>query len=145
MYWVFRDGCGVKVDMHLRNVKWGIIQPKSFDNDLKDLIWLSAMNRLPVKDVLFRHGCAVNNKCKREGCNKEETIMHVFWECKFAKEFWGKALKIIKIFTGDLIIDGNSIVLGEKVDVIDKERFLPAWSLICMGKKMLWDKRNKCK
>ncbi|KAJ8352439.1 hypothetical protein SKAU_G00239150 [Synaphobranchus kaupii] len=68
---------------------WAAVQPKGLDNRLKDLNWLIAYGRLPVRDVLYRHSLTQDRFCPRAGCRERETVQHVFWGCAFAQEVWG--------------------------------------------------------
>lgn len=142
MYCLIREGMGVKVEVTLRFVEWGKIQPKWMGNEVKDLVWLSALNRLPVREVLHRHGCARTAECPREKCKKPETVLHVFWECIFAQKFWVKCFEVLERFIPINNIDGNSILYGVGLETLPADSFLIVWGLFCLGKQVLWEKRN---
>ncbi|KAJ7988599.1 hypothetical protein DPEC_G00325220 [Dallia pectoralis] len=65
---------------------WRAIQRPGLSHRMRDLNWLGIHRRLPVRDVLYRHGLNKTKLCPRAGCGAEETLEHVFWECPFAKK-----------------------------------------------------------
>ena len=67
---------------------WIFIQQKGLSNSLKDINWRCLHRRMPVMEVLHRHGLSRLRSCPREGCGSDETIDHVFWGCGFAKAVW---------------------------------------------------------
>ena len=67
---------------------WVFTQQKGLMNRARDINWLALHRRLPVREVLNRHGLTRGSLCPREGCGAEETLEHVFWECGFATKVW---------------------------------------------------------
>ncbi|XP_048615609.1 uncharacterized protein LOC125588345 [Brassica napus] len=65
----------------IKDVWMGSISPK-----LKLFMWTILHNALPLGENLKRRGLLVNTKCPR--CDEEETTMHIFFECDFAKKVW---------------------------------------------------------
>ena len=56
-------------------------------NLVKMFLWRACNNILPTKANLKKQGI-VHNSC----CNfcqlKEETVLHILWECPWAKDIW---------------------------------------------------------
>ncbi|KAJ8386099.1 hypothetical protein AAFF_G00176930 [Aldrovandia affinis] len=67
-------------------VRWGRVSGGGVPAAVRDLHWRCALGRLPVREVLHRHGCSASDLCPR-GCGAPETVGHTFWECPFAGEF----------------------------------------------------------
>lgn len=142
LYEIIRRVREVNVGVEMRLIKWEKIQSKRLGNEIKDLTWLVALNRLPVRDTLHRHGYAPVGECPRRGCGQKETIIHVFWECVFAQRFWEKGMNLFKLFLGDCPIDAEGVINGNKIVDLPIEKFVPVWTMICLGKSILWEKRN---
>lgn len=70
--------------------------------------------------------------------------MHVFWECGFAKDFWGKCAPFINMVCNKIVLNGKNIVYGEEILTLPKKEFRAVWSMISLGKLVLWEKRNVC-
>lgn len=67
---------------------WGRVQDKELSNKHKDFNWLLLYRRLPVRSTMYAHGLGKSKYCPRENCLEEETIVHLMWECGFAKKVW---------------------------------------------------------
>lgn len=53
---------------------------------------MAIQGKLHAKDKVAGWGKAIDQKC--ELCNEEnETIPHLFFECRMSKEIWGRLLK----------------------------------------------------
>lgn len=91
---------------------WMNIQPKNLDNGLKDLNWLCFLRRLPVKEIMYRHGIAKDGRCPREGCLEEETIRHTFWECAFAQSVWARGRRILGVISENFKVSSENIIGG---------------------------------
>ncbi len=68
-------------------VEWSILQPSFLAGACKDLNWLAALGRLPVRERLYRHGQVRTPLCP-VGCGQEETIEHALWSCPGAAGLW---------------------------------------------------------
>ncbi|GAA6073388.1 uncharacterized protein LOC115161469, partial [Tachysurus ichikawai] len=68
-------------------VEWAALQPTWLDGASKDLHWLGALGRLPVRERLYRHGISRTPLCP-VGCGGEETVEHALWSCPVAAQFW---------------------------------------------------------
>ena len=65
----------------VKDIWMGSISPK-----LKLFMWTILQNALPLGENLKRRSLLANTKCPR--CDEEETAMHLFFECDFAKKVW---------------------------------------------------------
>ncbi|KAJ8358364.1 hypothetical protein AAFF_G00013210 [Aldrovandia affinis] len=63
-------------------VVWSRVSGGRAPGAVRDLQWRCALGRLPVREILHRHGCAASPLCPR-GCGAPETVSHVFWDCPF--------------------------------------------------------------
>lgn len=117
---------------------WARLQPKALGNRLRDLNWLVVLNRLPVRDILYRHGISINKFCPRNFCFAVERVGHVFWDCAVAQEVWAQFRKDFVVLQG-LSIKG--VLFGEGWQGMGgKDRFL-VLLLVSTVKKALWDAR----
>lgn len=116
---------------------WGFIQQKGLPNRLRDINWLCLHRRMPVREVLHRHGLSRVRSCPRAGCVSDETIDHVFWGCKFARGVWGE----LEMFFPRLgFLSYDMLMLGLGLRERGREGFL-LWLVLSVGKAALWDAR----
>ena len=116
----------------------GRLQPKVLGNRLRDLNWLVLLNRLPVRDILYRHGISRNQFCPRGDCFGVETVPHTFWACAFAQRVWAGVRGQFAILRG---LMERGVLFGEGWQgVRPKERDL-AMLVVSLYKKALWDAR----
>ncbi len=87
--WEGKGEVSSEVRVGVQERVWLNIQPKRLDNGLKDLNWLCFLGRLPVKEVMYRHGQSKDGRCPREGCSQEETIRHTFGNVLLHRECGG--------------------------------------------------------
>lgn len=112
LYGKVRERVSSKVGVGVQERVWLNIQPKRLDNGLKDLNWLCFLGRLPVKEVMYRHGLSRDDRCPREGCLQEETIRHTFWECDFAHRVWGGARRVLRVVSDHFRVSGGNVIGG---------------------------------
>lgn len=124
------------------NHDWGRLQPKHMGNDVNDIAWLCAHDRLPVRERLYRHGCARSAACPRD-CGGVETARHVFWECVFAINFWNLASQFLKTITDVDIMSVDCIMFGKDWYKWKKRKLLFVQVFVNVGKWVLWEKRNE--
>ncbi|KAJ8335383.1 hypothetical protein SKAU_G00387250 [Synaphobranchus kaupii] len=139
LYGVLRTKLGPVGPVGVARGIWARLQPKGLGNRLKDLTWLIVLNRLPVRDVLYRHGISLNQFCLRNMCFGVETVEHTFWSCAFAQDVWAEAGTYFVPLQG---LTAKGVLLGEgwgKMGYRDWERVLLVLSLF---KKGLWDARS---
>ena len=114
-------------------------QWKGLSNRLQDIKWLCLHSRMPVRDVLQRHGLSRLHSCPREVCGLDETIDQVFWGCGFAKGVWDE-LVIIFFFFFFKLLSYHVLMLGLGLRRRGRKGFL-LWLLLSIGKAALWDAR----
>ena len=108
---------------------WKATQMPGLENRVKDLNRLLVHQRLPVREVLYRHCLTRNKYCPRDSCMAEESIAHAFWVCSFAQQVWGE-------------VGYEDIVVGRGWKGLrGRKRFL-WWFLICLTKFVLWEARG---
>ena len=117
---------------------WRRLQPKVLGNGLRDLNWLVVLNRLPVRDILYRHGISVNQYCPRGDCFGVETVTHVFWACSFAQQVWAGAKKRFALLQG---LTERGVLFGEGKQGRTRKEQDVATLVVTIYKKALWDAR----
>ncbi|KAK1802551.1 hypothetical protein P4O66_004203 [Electrophorus voltai] len=80
LYKTVLEARGTRAVVGLEEDTWSRVQPKGLDNRLQDLNWRCIHGKLPVRDVLYRHGLTRHPRCPRPNCAEEETLRHVFWD-----------------------------------------------------------------
>ncbi|KAJ8352436.1 hypothetical protein SKAU_G00239120 [Synaphobranchus kaupii] len=120
---------------------WAVVQAKGLENKLKDLNWLVAYRRLPVREVLYCYGLTEDRFCTRVGCATEmETVQHVFWGCGFAQDVWGLVKARYRVVQG---VGQEGVLYGEDLGgKKGRESFLTLW-LLSMTKHKLWVARGE--
>ncbi len=55
-------------------------------NSHKDIVWKVVHQCLPTLVFLKRRNCSKSSKCPKSRYGEDESISHLFWTCKYAKE-----------------------------------------------------------
>ena len=84
---------------------------------IKMLIWKALRGALPVGTTLQERHMPIDARCKR--CGNPESIIHLFFQCEFAKALWNSAP-----FTGDIDLSGM-VDLRETWNLIRAKPCLP--------------------
>ena len=58
-------------------------------------------------------GILLNNRCSF-GCGEEETIIHLFCDCRFVEPFWRRIHSLINVKCNLNIPEWNNILFGNK-------------------------------
>lgn len=125
-----------------REVSWEALQPAFLEGEARDLNWLGALGRLPVRERLYRFGCARTPLCP-VGCGQEETVEHVFWTCPCTQVFWG----LVKEWWRkgpNVPLNNNLIRFGGGLEALDPEKRKMVWEVVSEGKRAVWGWRGKC-
>lgn len=101
---------GVQKAVTPNEVNWLMLQPTFLPGFCKDLNWLAALGRLPVRERLYRHGSG-RSPLLPTGCGKEETIEHALWSCPRAVESvkWFRSYKNIFFADSKWLTDYNML------------------------------------
>ena len=117
---------------------WEIIWKASVAPKVEFFAWRVMQGFLPVWSILNGRGIQVSNRCCMCG-SSEETLCHVFFECRFSKKVWQLFNHKVVNFIESLwcFIDGwASLLLWLKdKDLIDD------WLYVMW---FLWNNRNQC-
>lgn len=118
-------------------ISWVALQPKWLNGASKDLHWLGALGRLPVRERLYRHGRSDTAQCP-VGCGGEERIDHALWACPTATRFWQEvsvwwARRDGAPITRDLVLYGHGAKKSAKL-----------WLVVSAAKVVLWGARCGC-
>lgn len=119
------------------DIDWGALQPKWLDGPSRDLHWLGAMGRLPVRERLYRHGQSSTPLCPM-GCGSEEDIGHALWECPIAAGLWQQvsgwwARRDRTPIDRELVLYGKGARNNTEL-----------WKVVSVAKRVLWGGRGGC-
>ncbi|KAK3519647.1 hypothetical protein QTP86_002962, partial [Hemibagrus guttatus] len=123
-------------------VEWAAMQPTWLDGASKDLYWLGALRRLPVRERLYRHGISPTPLCPI-GCGGEETVEHALWSCPVAARFWRRVSEWWSAEEG-AGIDRDLVLYGRGLKRMGPETANPLWQTVSVAKCVLWGARCKC-
>ncbi|OCT68823.1 hypothetical protein XELAEV_18040120mg [Xenopus laevis] len=113
---------------------------KELSNRQKDLSWMCVHECVPTRVFQRRRKLVDSQQCPREGCNGCEGLVHVFWECGYAKQVWAKMKGLIKGLTGVELLSYGMMMYGLSKVECEKGRVL--WFVVNCVKEALWDSRN---
>ena len=92
---------------------------------------------LCTRDKLRRWGIG-DGKCPF--CSKQETIVHIFWECKIYKVLdW--VFRVTDRLLGNVTFDSNLFIYGVSSQRLDAIVWARVWFLFAITKKLLWGRR----
>ncbi|KAL6476339.1 hypothetical protein MHYP_G00148380 [Metynnis hypsauchen] len=135
------DGRGHRAVVGLEEDTWSRVQPKGLDNRLQDLNWQCVHGKLPVREVLYRHGLTRHPRCPRPACAKDESLWHVFWECGYARATWGKVDGLCRALDPQFVLTCEKVMRGWSHDT--RSPFLSRmWLLVSVTKRELWNART---
>ncbi len=123
-------------------VSWAMLQPSYLTGFCKDLNWLAALGRLPVRERLYRHGSGKSPRCPG-GCGLDETVEHTFWSCPGAVAFWKLVMAWWERWGGPKITR-NLVLYGEGLGGFVKEGRRVIWVVVSERKHILWEWRTEC-
>lgn len=119
---------------------WKNVCMNELDNKEKDLAWMGVHGCLPVRTFQRKRGMSDTEKCPRERCRGIESIVHLFWECSFAKKVWKRFGKMIEGLTGVKTLTYEMVLYG--LWKLGKREGRALWILVNCVKECLWDVRN---
>ncbi|XP_052365534.1 uncharacterized protein LOC127924897 [Oncorhynchus keta] len=98
---------------------WRNVAHPALLNRHRDLSWMVAHEILPVRAVMHSQGMARTSACPRPGCGQEESVRHMLWECRAARDLWKEAGPLISLclpagedLTPQLVLyEGSTVVL----------------------------------
>lgn len=81
------NASGSSSNLVRRNLFWKGIWRAKVPHKIRMFMWHAYSSILPTKTNLFKQGIVSSLSCPN--CQEEvETILHVLWDCDFAKECW---------------------------------------------------------
>ncbi|KAK3566647.1 hypothetical protein QTP86_001849 [Hemibagrus guttatus] len=123
-------------------VEWAAMQPTWLDGASKDLHWLGALRRLPVRERLYRHGISPTPLCPI-GCGGKETVEHALWSCPVAARFWRRISEWWSAEEG-AGIDRDLVLYGRGLKHMGPETANLLWQAVSVAKWVLWGARCEC-
>ena len=118
---------------------WSRIQPRRLDHRLQDVNWLAVYGRMPVREVMYRHGLTGHPQCPWRNCEREVSIRHVLWECFFARGVWFLLGNLLKRLDTGFDLNYDKMLKAWRGGG-GRVFFLP-WLVVSMGKKGIWEAR----
>lgn len=136
--WLLDERPRVLGESPVADVDWLALQPVWLSGECRDLHWLGALGRLPVRERLYRHGEVGSPACVG-GCGEDETVDHVMWSCPKLSSLWSvvgvwcKDHSLRVVLCRDLVRYGRG--LGNRPLV---------WFVLSVAKLMIWELRAAC-
>ncbi|XP_064815297.1 uncharacterized protein LOC135531108 [Oncorhynchus masou masou] len=122
---------------------WRNVAHPALLNRHRDLSWMVAHEILPVRAVMHSRGHGEDIRVPRPGCGQEESVRHMLWECRAARDLWKEAGSLItsclpagKDLTPQLVLYG----VGRRP--IPPKAFTKFWPTLTCLKEALWSSRN---
>jgi len=137
----FRNYREIDFAKSLRNVHIKVNYPES-----RELSWLLVHNVLPTNAVLYRYRAIRDPGCAC--CPLIETATHLFLECWISKPVWREIIALVKCFSDTnfrLALDYRVVLFNIIPPPVRKRLKLIIVILINLGKKVIWEIRNKIK
>ncbi|KAJ8358049.1 hypothetical protein AAFF_G00040970 [Aldrovandia affinis] len=121
-------------------VVWSRVCGGGAPGAVRDLQWRCALGRLPVREILHRHGCAASPLCPR-GCGAPETVSHVFWDCPFAGEFWTLVRGLLRRVGPGHVLSRDGVVYRRGLGLLPSVTSGVLWDVLGYAKWALWEDR----
>ncbi|XP_024235942.2 uncharacterized protein LOC112218930 isoform X2 [Oncorhynchus tshawytscha] len=120
---------------------WHIVAHPALLNLHRDLSWMVAHEILPVRAVMHSRGMARTSACPRPGCGQEESVRHMLWECRAARDLWKEAGPLItSCLPADLT--PQLVLYGVGRRPFPSKTFTKLWPTLTCLKEALWSSRN---
>ncbi|KAI4896701.1 hypothetical protein NFI96_030906 [Prochilodus magdalenae] len=141
LYKAMLDGRGTRAVVGLEKDTWSRVQPKGLDNRLQDLNWQCVHGKLPVREILYRHGLTRHPWCPRPTCAEDENLGHVFWDCGYVQGIWTRLAGLCSKVDPQFILTKEKVMRGWPQDT--RSPFLSRmWLLVSVTKRELWNTRT---
>lgn len=117
----------------LPGANWRALQPRALGARVRDLAWLAAMNRLPVRERTHRLGGPL-------GCSQVETIDHALWVCPEV----ALVLSLVSVWLGPAqagLLTTDLVVRGVGLGRLCRRRRWMLWVVACECKSLLWERQ----
>ncbi|KAJ8355282.1 hypothetical protein AAFF_G00076260 [Aldrovandia affinis] len=129
-----RDPSGVPA-----GVVWSRVCGGGAPGAVRDLQWRCALGRLPVREILHRHGCAASPLCPR-GVGHRKAVSHVFWDCPFRGVLdLGRGL-LRRVGPGH-VLSRDGVVYRRGLGLLPSVTSGVLWDVLGYAKWALWEDR----
>ncbi|XP_031671311.1 uncharacterized protein LOC116360585 [Oncorhynchus kisutch] len=122
---------------------WRNVAHPALLNRHRDLSWMAAHEILPVRAVMHSRGMARTSACPRTGCGQEESVRHMLWECRAARDLWKEAGPLItSCLPAGEDLTPQLVLYGVGRRPISSKTFTKLWPTLTCLKEALWSSRN---
>ncbi|XP_031692493.1 uncharacterized protein LOC116376440 [Oncorhynchus kisutch] len=122
---------------------WRNVAHPALLNRHRDLSWMVAHEILPVRAVMHSRGMARTSACPRTGCGQEESVRHMLWECRAARDLWKEAGPLItSCLPAGEDLTPQLVLYGVGRRPISSKTFTKLWPTLTCLKEALWSSRN---
>ncbi|XP_036823868.1 uncharacterized protein LOC118945315 isoform X1 [Oncorhynchus mykiss] len=122
---------------------WRNVAHPALLNRHRDLSWMVAHEILPVRAVMHSRGMARTSACPRPGCGQEESVRHMLWECRAARDLWKEAGPLItSCLPAGEDLTPQLVLYGVGRRPIPSKAFTKLWPTLTCLKEALWSSRN---
>nr|XP_046187882.1 uncharacterized protein LOC124016367 isoform X1 [Oncorhynchus gorbuscha] len=122
---------------------WRNVAHPALLNRHRDLSWMVAHEILPVRAVMHSRGMARTSVCPRPGCSQEESVRHMLWECRAARDLWKEAGPLItSCLPAGEDLTPQLVLYGVGRRPIPPKAFTKFWPTLTCLKEALWSSRN---
>ncbi|KAJ8358977.1 hypothetical protein SKAU_G00155020 [Synaphobranchus kaupii] len=124
----------------LLGIDWGKISGGNAPGMVRDIQWRCALGRLPVREVMYRRGCAASALCPR-GCGESETVPHALWDCQFARGYWALVLSLLRRAGPSFALTMEGALYQKRLGVLGTVSSGVLWDVLGYSKWVLWEDR----
>ncbi|KAK1797440.1 hypothetical protein P4O66_008806 [Electrophorus voltai] len=126
---------------------WKSAVHPALKNRDKESAWMAVHDILPVMAVMHSRGIAATATCPRVGCGEPETVRHVFWECRVARDLWAMIgpLQCPSLQQGRVLPRVYRLAVngvGQGVEKLPAKEFEALWLTLISVKAALWTSRD---
>ncbi|XP_045569118.1 uncharacterized protein [Salmo salar] len=122
---------------------WRNVAHPALLNQHRDLSWMVAHEILPVRAVMHSRGMARTSACPRPGCGQEESVRHLLWECRAARDLWKEVGPLISpCLPAGEDLTPQLVLYGVGRRPIPPKAFTKLWPTLTCLKAALWSSRN---
>jgi exonuclease III len=118
---------------------WKNVDNSFLFNSHKDIAWQVVHQCLPTRVFLKKRNCSKSSQCPKFRCGEDESISHLFWSCKYAREVWSLVREwMVELYRFPTESD---LMYGE-LNSVNSDEWIRWWIAINVIKEGIWKARN---